>query len=108
MSGLTREDRIRNLLGMAQKAGRIASGNTGVEKAVKEKRATYILVAGDASPESRKGYEEMATRYGIPCSISMTKAELGASIGREYRAAVALTDEGFGRSLAKFMGEGKN
>ena len=41
--------RIMNLLGMAQKAGRIVSGNFAVEQAIKGGKAKYLIVAADAA-----------------------------------------------------------
>ncbi|MBQ7477478.1 MAG: ribosomal L7Ae/L30e/S12e/Gadd45 family protein [Selenomonadaceae bacterium] len=99
--------RIMNLLGMAQKAGRIVSGNFAVEQAIKGGKAKYLIVAADAAEESRKDYQELANRYGIPFSLCLTKELLGKCLGKEYRAAAALQDEGFSKALAKLIGEGK-
>ena len=46
---ITKEQRITNLLSMAQKAGRIVSGAFAVEQAVKKKQAVLVLLAGDAA-----------------------------------------------------------
>ena len=103
----TPEQRTMNLLGMAQRAGRIVSGSFAVEQAIREKKAKYLIVAADAAEESQKDYQEIANRYGIPFSLCLTKELLGKCLGKEYRAAAALLDEGFGKALAKLMDEGK-
>ncbi len=100
--------RVMNLLGMAQKAGRIVSGSTAVEQAVKGKHAKSLLVAADAAEETRGDYEELARRYHIPLFVCLTKEFLGRCLGKEQRAAVALLDEGFSRALSKLMEEGKD
>ena len=106
--GLSKEQRTMNLLGMAQRAGRMASGGVAVEQAVKGKKARYLLVAEDAAAESKKSYKELADRYGIPCSVCLTKELLGSCLGKEYRAAAAVLDEGFSAALGKLWNEGEN
>ena len=59
--------RITNLLSMAQRAGRIVSGAFATEKAVKERKARLLLIATDASEETKQNYQILADRYAIPC-----------------------------------------
>ena len=101
------ERKLTNLLSMAQKAGGIVSGTFAVEQAIKGKQAKYLLVAADAAEETRKTYRELADRYGIPFSLCLTKELLGECLGKEYRAVAVLQDAGFGKALAKLVGEGK-
>ena len=48
-----------SLLGLAAKAGRVVSGEFATEKAVKAGKARLVLVAGDASDNSRKKFSDM-------------------------------------------------
>ena len=43
------EDKILNLLGLAQRAGQVISGDFIVEKAIKRKEPKLVLLAGDLS-----------------------------------------------------------
>ena len=52
----TREERITNLLSMAQRARRIVSGAFAAEQALKSREAVLVLVAADASDETKKDY----------------------------------------------------
>ena len=63
---ITKEQRITNLLSMAQKAGRIVSGAFAVEQAVKKKQAVLVLLAGDAAEESKKNFITLADKFAIP------------------------------------------
>ena len=49
----TREERITNLLSMAQRARRIVSGAFAVEQALKSREAVLVLVTADASDETK-------------------------------------------------------
>ena len=105
MDIMTTERRIRNLLSMAQKAGRIVSGSTAVEQALQAKKAKRILVAVDATEDSREKFEYLSEKYKIPCSLCLTKEALGECLGREYRAVAALLDKGFSDALRKLLDE---
>ncbi len=98
------EQRIGNLLGMAQRARRVVSGSFAAEQALKEGSAKLVLLAEDAEEQSRKNFEELAEKYEIPCRTVMTREKLGACMGKEYRAVAAVLDEGFGKSLLRLIG----
>ena len=53
------ESRLLSLLGLAQKAGYVGSGEFLTEKAVKEKTAALVLVATDASENTKKMFQNL-------------------------------------------------
>ena len=91
---------------MAQKAGRIASGEFSTEKAVKEGRAFLVIVSEEASANTSKKFVNMCTYYRVPCWKYGRKEELGAAIGKEFRASLAVLDEHFAEAIAKRLEEG--
>lgn len=94
-----RQDRILSLLGLAAKAGRIASGEFSTEKAVKSHQAFLVIVASDASDNTKKMFRNMCSFYRVPIYEYAMKEDLGHAIGKQYRASLAVMDEGFSRSL---------
>ena len=50
------QDKALAMLGMAAKAGKVVSGEFSVEKAVKEGKAWLVLVAEDASFNTKKSF----------------------------------------------------
>ena len=96
-----KNDQVLSLLGLSAKAGKIRSGEFQVEKAVKENQAFVVIVATDASDLSKKGYRDMCSFYQVPIYEYQTKEELGRCIGKEFRAAVAVVDEGFAKGILK-------
>lgn len=90
-----------SLLGLAMKAGKVVSGEFAVEKHVKEGKAYLVLVAEDASNNTRKSAHDMCTFYKVPIYDIGTKEELGRAIGKEYRALIAVTDENFAQAMTK-------
>lgn len=99
-----KEQRIENLLGMAQRARKVVSGAFAVEQAVKEGTAKLVILAGDAEENSAKTFRELADKYNIPWVTVLQKASMGACMGKEYRAVAALLDDGFSKSLRKLLG----
>lgn len=96
-------DRILSLIGLATKAGKVVSGEYSTEKAVKGHRAFLVIVAGDASDNTRKMFENMCAWHKVPMMVYGTKESLGRAMGKEFRASLALTDEGFSRSIRKLV-----
>ncbi|MCR4650468.1 MAG: ribosomal L7Ae/L30e/S12e/Gadd45 family protein [Lachnospiraceae bacterium] len=96
-------DRILSLLGLATKAGSVVSGEFQVDKAVKDGKAYLVIVAKDASANTHKEFRDMCSYYRVPFYEYATKEELGHGIGKEERASVAVTGEGFAKSLIKLL-----
>ncbi|SEO79991.1 L7Ae/L30e/S12e/Gadd45 family ribosomal protein [Propionispora vibrioides] len=98
-----KEQRVMSLLGLAQKAGKIVSGELAVEKAVRSGKAKLIVVAADGSDNTKKAYQNMAAYYKLPFYEILSKDVLGQCIGKHNRAALAVIDEGFSRSLDSIL-----
>ena len=54
-------DRALSMLSLAAKAGKVASGEFSVEKAVKSRKAYLVLVADDASENTKKLFRNMCS-----------------------------------------------
>ncbi len=93
------------MVGMAMKAGRVVSGEFSTEKAVKEGKAFLVIVSEAASDNTKKKFRNMCTYYEVPMYIYGTKEELGHSMGKEFRASLAVTEEGFAKSIEKRLVE---
>ncbi|MBC8014662.1 MAG: ribosomal L7Ae/L30e/S12e/Gadd45 family protein [Sporomusaceae bacterium] len=97
------EQKISSLLGLAQKAGKLSSGELAVEKAVKSGQAKLLIIATDCSAATKKGYRDMTAYYHVELHELFSKEQLGACIGKVYRAALAVTDAGFSTAIKKLL-----
>lgn len=88
-------------LGIAQKAKKIVSGEFSVEKAVKEGKAYGVIIATDASDNTKKMFQNMCDFYQIKIYFFSTKEELGLAIGKRYRASIAILDANMAEALFK-------
>lgn len=94
-------NRIYSAIGLATKAGKTESGEFCTEKAVKSGRAFLVIMAEDSSDNTKKKFQNMCTYYEVSCVIYGTKGDLGHAMGKEFRASMAVTDEGFAKMIRK-------
>ena len=93
--------KLFSLIGIAQKSNNIASGEFLTEKAVKEHKAALVIVAEDASNNTKKMFTNMCTYYKVPIYFFGLKTELGHWTGKEIRASLALLDKGLADAIDK-------
>jgi len=97
------KEKLKTMLGFAQKAGKLVSGEDGVTSALKSKKVNLILVATDASDDTKKKYSAQAQNYNIAHKEVLTKEELGNCIGKNFRTAVAIIDDGFAKTIITLL-----
>ncbi len=95
------QDPVLSMLSLAQKAGKTASGEFATEKAVKEGKAYLVIVAEDASENTKKRFSDMCRFYDCDLMFYADRERLGEAIGKEYRASLALCDENFAKAVKK-------
>ena len=94
-----------SLIGLATKAGKTVSGEFSTEKSVKTGKGYLAIVAGDSSENTKKKFRNMCEYYKVPFYLYGTKAELGAAMGKEFRASLAITDTGLANAVRKYLPE---
>lgn len=92
-------NKIYSLLGLCKKAGKIAAGETAAVEAIRGKKACLVLVAEDASENTKKKFQNSAVYYEVPLVIYGEKVDLGRAVGEELRAVLVVTEEGFAKKL---------
>ena len=96
-----KDKKVLSMFGLAARAGRIASGEFQTETAVKSGTACLVVVAEDASENTKKLFRDKSSFYKVPVIIYGTKEELGHAIGKEFRASLAILDPGFAEAVMK-------
>lgn len=72
------------MLGLAQRAGKVASGEFSTEKAVKSKKAFLVVVASDASDNTKKMFSDMCTFYKVPIAFYSVKFHLVMQLEKSF------------------------
>ena len=98
-----KQSKTLSLVGLAMKAGKVASGEFSTEKAVKDGQASLVIVSEEASANTKKKFQNMCTYYQVPICFYGSKAELGSAIGREFRASLAVMDAGLADAIKKSL-----
>ena len=97
------ERKLYSLLGLAEKSKNLVSGELMTEKKVKSGKAYLVIVGEDASENTRKMFQNMCDFYHVPLYFYGTKEKLGHAMGKELRASLAVTDEGFAKAMREHL-----
>lgn len=97
--------RAESLLGFAQRAGALVSGETAVLISLRRSLTRLLIVAEDASHNTQDRLLSLAKRRNIPCVRLGTRESLGLAIGKSPRSALAIEDAHFARTIHEFLRE---
>lgn len=96
-------NKVLSLIGLATKAGKTASGEFLTEREVKSGKAALVIVAGDASENTKKKFRNMCDYYKVPIYFYEDKDTLGHAMGKQFHASLAVLDEGFAKGIRKHL-----
>ncbi|GKT03275.1 YlxQ-related RNA-binding protein [Furfurilactobacillus sp. WILCCON 0119] len=99
---MTTEQQLLNLLGIAQRAGKLVTGEPMVLAAIKDQSLALLWLASDMGASSSKKLSDKAHFYGIPLSTAFTVAELSQATGRQ-RFAIGVNDAGFAKKMQSLL-----
>lgn len=94
-----KQDKILSMLGLATRAGKTVSGEFSVERAVKSQGAYLVIVAADASENTKKKFRNMCEFYQVPIYFYGEKEQVGHAMGKEQRSSMAVLDEGLADTI---------
>ncbi|USK35731.1 YlxQ family RNA-binding protein [Bacillus sp. F19] len=92
-----------SLLGLANRARKIVSGEELVIKEVRQCRAKLVLLSKDASENTAKKVHDKCSFYNIPVVSVPDRYLLGQAIGKDARVVVALVDAGFAAKMKTLL-----
>ncbi|WP_258171206.1 ribosomal L7Ae/L30e/S12e/Gadd45 family protein [Paenibacillus sp. R14(2021)] len=92
-------------LGMAMRAGKLITGDETVLKAVRQGKAKLVILAADASDNTKKKFRDKCATYNVKCMEAFDRITLGEAIGKSERVILGLTDAGFAKSIVQSLTE---
>ena len=98
-----KQSKVLALIGLATKAGKTVSVEFCTEREVKAGKAALVIVATDASDNTKKKFQNMCGYYHVPIYFYEDKDTLGHAMGKQFRASLAVLDEGFAKGIRKHM-----
>ena len=102
------QEKIKFLIAMSVKSGKIAAGYSAVEDALKNKRVEFLLYARDISEGTKEKIARTVSETNTPEATLFTRDELGSMMSRELVGVVAFEDkriaEGIRKEIARLKG----
>ena len=94
-----KQNKILSLLGLAMRGRNLVSGEFQTIDAVKSGKAMLVIIAEDASQNTKKLFTNKCTYYEVPVYEYGTKEELGRAIGKDERSSVGVCDMGLADAI---------
>jgi len=94
---------IYSFIGLAKKAGKLISGDETCERAVKAGKVKLVIIADDASENTKKKFMDICRYRGIEVRYFGEKELLGKHIGKDMRSVVAVTGREFAERLKQLI-----
>lgn len=104
-------DNILGFIGLAKRAGKVSAGEFICSKSIKDRSAKLIVIAQDASENTKKTLMDSCRHYRVEYLLFSDKDHLGQYTGGGSKAVISINDENFAKSLKeKIQGtaEGKD
>jgi ribosomal protein L7Ae-like RNA K-turn-binding protein len=102
---LQNRQKILNLLGLAQRAGKLASGNETVIAKIKANKVKLLVLAADLKDNSRDKLLLLAHQNHLQIVDDFSASELSQAIGKK-RKVLAVLDAGFSKAILSKIAEG--
>jgi len=96
-----KQNKALSLLGLATRGRNLVSGEYQTETAVKDGSAMLVIVAVDASANTKKLFTDKCSFYEVPLLEYGTKVQLGWAMGKGLRSSLAVCDAGLAQAIVK-------
>lgn len=97
-----KKQKILNLIGLAQRAGRLISGEELAVEAIQKGQAKLVFLASDAAVNLSKKVTDKSYTYQVEVVTVFSTLELSAAVGKA-RKVLAVTDAGFTKKMRSIM-----
>lgn len=95
--------KIYSWLGLAMRSGNLVSGDDTTLREVKKKRVKLVIIASDASKNTKKLFTDKCSFRSIAHYEFGEKNELGRAIGKSPRAVLGIVDENIAKQIKSLL-----
>lgn len=92
-----------SMLSLCQRAGKLISGENSCLSAIKDNSAFFVIIACDASDNTKKKFTDKCKYYNVDFVITQSKENISKSIGKYDRAVFAVVDENFAYKIKEIL-----
>ena len=100
-----KQNKIYSLLGIAMRGRNLVSGEFQTLEAIKNGSAMLVIIAEDASDNTKKLFSDKCLYYQVPAYQYGSKEELGKAIGKDLRSSVGVCDAGLADAVIRQLKE---
>lgn len=94
------QNKIKGILGLSRKAGKLIIGASLVSEAITRKRVFLVIMAKDTAENTKAKLLRLLNESETPfVTIDFTKYEIGSWLGFSDIAVVGISDRGFAKAL---------
>ena len=93
-----------NMIGLAQRASKLISGDERVEKAIKNGQAKLIICADDVSEKTLARYQHYSESYHVQMVMPFDSLTMSHALGKK-RSICCLTDHGMIKKFLSYFAE---
>lgn len=87
------------------KSRNLVSGEFQTLDAIRKGSAMLVIIAEDASDNTRKLFTDKCSWYKVPIAYYGTKESLGGAIGRDFRSSLGVCEAGLADAIMKQLKE---
>lgn len=98
-------NKIYSMIGLSMKAGRLAYGSDMCEEHIKSNNAKLLIVAEDASDNTKKKIKNLCITKNIEVIFFGSIDLISHSIGKNNKAIIAILDDGFAIKIKEMLKE---
>ncbi len=98
-----KQNKILSLLGIAMRGRNLVSGELQTLEAVRKGSAMLVIIAEDASDNTRKLFSDKCSYYEVPVYFFGTKEMLGRAIGKDVRSSLGVCEAGLAEKIIELL-----
>ena len=100
-----RQNKVLSLLGMAMRGRNLVSGEFQTLEAIRRGSAMLVIIAEDASDNTRKLFSDKCSWYEVPIAFYGTRESLGRALGKDFRSSLGVCEAGLADAIVKQLKE---
>ena len=100
---INNKQKIYSYIGLAMRAGQVVSGDDTTLKELKKGKISLVIVADDASENTKKLFKDKSSYRKINQIYFSTNVELGLAIGKSPRAVIGIKDKSLASKITELM-----
>ncbi|MBQ9757408.1 MAG: ribosomal L7Ae/L30e/S12e/Gadd45 family protein [Clostridia bacterium] len=94
-----KNEKFFRMLGLATRMHGVAFGEGAVRDSIKSGKAELVIVAEDASDNTKKRFRNSCDFYEKKLMIYSDRFSLGKCTGREFAVVISVTDKNIAKSI---------